>query len=409
MKTSPAHGGYGLPRSDDPLAEVHRLRPLIEARAAAAEQNARLDDEVVGALVEAGIMTLMVPASLGGGEAEPNVQLDVVEALAYADASTGWAVMASMTAMGTFMSVLSDAGVDHVLGSENFICAGAVAPPGTARPVDGGYQISGRFSFGSGAAHAGWLIGGYAVTGEDGRAATHQGGMPEVLFALVPRTQTKLLGNWDVIGLVATASYDYEVPDQFVSHDFIAPGGCAVRGGALYGMGLKSLPGTGHAGVVLGIAHRALDEFAALAERKQRPPFGLLTKHAVIQQDFARWTARYRAARAFVHEAYMRLFEATRDGRPTDAAMKADCRLATTHAVYTAAEITEGLYLASGSEGLRNGSLLQRCFRDAHAATQHLFTGAQIYIEAGRIYLGTPGLTSAHTELMTNTVTPPLA
>jgi alkylation response protein AidB-like acyl-CoA dehydrogenase len=403
-----ARRSYELPRSSDPLADARRLRPMIEAQAAGAERNGRLNDEVVDALVEAGIMTLMVPASLGGGEAAPSVQLDVVEELAYADGSTGWAVMASMTAMGTFMSVLSDAGVDTVLGSENYICAGAVAPPGRARPVEGGYLISGHFSFGSGAAHAGWLIGGYAVTGDDGQGVTNPDGSPQVLFALVPRAQANLLGNWDVIGLVATASYDYEVPEQFVSHDFIAPGGSAVRGGALYAMGLKSLPGTGHAGVVLGIARRALYEFRALAQEKKRPPSGLLSKHAVIQQDFARWTAKFRAARAFAQDAYTLLFEATKDGLPTDASMKADCRLATTHAAYTAAEITQGLYLASGSEGLRNGSVLQRCFRDAHAASQHLFTGSQIYIEAGRIYLATPGLTPAHTELMTNTVTPPL-
>jgi alkylation response protein AidB-like acyl-CoA dehydrogenase len=378
---------------------------MVEAHAAAAEQNARLHDEVVQALVSTGTMTLMVPASLGGGEADPSVQLDVVEELSYADGSTGWAIMASMTAMGTFMSVLSDAGVDSVLRSANYICAGAVAPPGTARPVDGGYRISGKFSFGSGAEHAGWLIGGYTVTGDDD---TTPDGTPQILFALVPRAQTNLLGNWDVMGLVATASYDYEVPEQFVSHDFIAPGARAVRGGALYGMGLKSLPGTGHAGVALGIARRALDEFQALAQQRTRPPSGLLTKHGVIQQDYARWTAKFRAAKAFAHEAYNLLFDATKDGLPTDAAMKADCRLATTHAVYTAAEITEAVYLASGSQGLRNGSVLQRCFRDAHAASQHLFTGAQVYIEAGRIYLRTPGLTPAHTELMTTTVTPPL-
>ena len=89
--------------------------------------------------------------------------------------------------------------------------------------------------------------------------------------------------------------------------------------------------------------------------------------------------------------------------------MQADCRLAATHAVFTAAAITRSVYLASGSEGLRSGSVIQRCFRDAHAAAQHLFTGPQVYIDAGRIYLRTPGLTSRHTELMTRTVTPPLA
>ena len=41
--------------------------------------------------------------------------------------------MASMTSLGTFLSVLSDTGVDAVLSSDNVLCAGAMAPPGRAR------------------------------------------------------------------------------------------------------------------------------------------------------------------------------------------------------------------------------------------------------------------------------------
>jgi alkylation response protein AidB-like acyl-CoA dehydrogenase len=399
---------YGLPRSDDPLAAVQRLSQLIRAKAADAEKNVRLDDEVVAALVADGTMALMVPACLGGGEAEPSVLIDVIEELSCADGSTGWAIMASMASHGTFLSVIPDAGVDAVLRSDNYLCAGAIAPPGRARPVDGGYLISGRFSFGSGSVHAGWFIGGYALVDEEGVAVLAPDGRPKLLAAVVPRSKAKVLGNWDVMGLVATGSYDYEVPEQFISHDFIAPGEHAVRGGALYGMGLKSLPGTGHAAVALGIGRRALEEFQELAQRKSRPPSGLLAGHEVLQREFAIWTAQLRSARAFVNDAYTRLFEATRDGRPTDAAMKADCRLATTHAVMTAAEVARSVYINSGSEGLRNGSVIQRCFRDAFAASQHLFTADQVYVEAGRIYLRTPGLTPAHLDMMTTTYTPPL-
>jgi len=400
---------YWLPHSDDPLDAVKRLAPMIESRAAEAAANARVDDEVIAALVESGTMTLMVPAVLGGGEADPSVQLDVIEELSHADGSTGWAAMATMTSMGTFLSLLSDAGVDTVLSSANYLCAGAVAPPGRARRVDGGYVLSGRFSFGSGGAHAGWFIGGYALFDDADNPVLTETGSPRVLFAIVPRDRANLLDNWNVVGLVATASHDYEVPEQFVPDDLVAPGERSIRGGALYQMGLKSLPGTGHAAVALGIARRSLDEFATLAGVKSRPPSGLLNEHPEIQRDFAQWRASLRSVRAFVYEAFTTLFEATAEGRDTDAALKADCRLAATHAVYQSAEVARNVYLAAGSVGLRNGSVIQRNFLDAHAATQHLFTGAQIYIEAGRIYLDTPGLTAAHTELMTTTFAPPLA
>ena len=332
----------------------------------------------------------------------------MLDELAYADGSTGWAVMASMTSIGTFLSLLPEGGVNKILDSDNFIMAGAVAPPGRAVPVEDGYRVTGRFSFGSGSAHAGWFIGGYTVVDPDGQPVMTAEGRPQTLFGAMPLAKVNLLGNWDVLGLVATASYDYEVQDQLIDPDLIAPGERAIRGGALYGMGLKSLPGLGHGGVVLGIARRTLDEFRAIAQKKVRPPSGLLSKHEIVQSEFAQWTAELRGARAFMHEAYNRLFDATAEGRPTNAAMEADCRLSSTHAAFTAARVAEWVYLNSGSAGLRNGSVLQRCYRDAHAASQHLFTGPQVYVEAGRIYLNTPGMTPAHTQMMVATFAPPL-
>jgi hypothetical protein len=62
--------------------------------------------------------------------------------------------------------------------------------------------------------------------------------------------------------------------------------------------------------------------------------------------------------------------------------------------------------LVGGGPGLRQDWLASAV--PANGSKSRATPGAQIYIEASRIYLGTPGLTPAHTELMTNTVTPPL-
>src|SRR3954447_3475710 len=192
MTASTARASFHLPRSDDPLSAVRSVVPMIRSKAAEAERNERLTDEVVDALIASGTMNLMIPACLGGGEAPPSLQVDVIEEMSHADGSTGWAVMASMTALGTLLSLISDEGVDRVLASDNYVFAGAVAPPGRAVAADGGYLVSGRFSFGSGSAHAGWLIGGYALVGPAGEPVTNEAGDPQVLFGLVPRSQVQL-------------------------------------------------------------------------------------------------------------------------------------------------------------------------------------------------------------------------
>ena len=63
-------------------------------------------------------------------------------------------------------------------------------------------------------------------------------------------------------------------------------------------------------------------------------------------------------------------------------------RLATTLIVDTAAEASLLAYRQAGSDGLRNGSAIQRCFRDAHAATQHVFTDEKSMIDAAQVLLG---------------------
>ena len=48
-------------------------------------------------------------------------------------------------------------------------------------------------------------------------------------------------------------------------------------------------------------------------------------------------------------------------------------RQATTYATRVAADAARFAYTWAGTSALRNGSTLQRCFRDIHAGTQHIY------------------------------------
>ena len=76
--------------------------------------------------------------------------------------------------------------------------AGQAAPTGKAERVEGGYRISGRYSFGSGTARAQWIVGGY-VLHEHGKPVIGPHGLPVMLIGLAPRETVRFLGNWDVL------------------------------------------------------------------------------------------------------------------------------------------------------------------------------------------------------------------
>jgi alkylation response protein AidB-like acyl-CoA dehydrogenase len=78
-----------------------------------------------------------------------------------------------------------------------------------------GFVVSGRYSFGSGSGHAGW-IGGGTLELDGGELVMSAAGNPVIRAFFVPRDRVVFLGNWDVMGLSGTGSYDYEVPEQTV-------------------------------------------------------------------------------------------------------------------------------------------------------------------------------------------------
>ena len=119
--------------------------------------------------------------------------------------------------------------------------------------------------------------------------------------------QVVLRGNWDVLGLAGTGSYDYSVDEQFVAGGFSFPLLTAVpqRGGATYNIGLFGIVASGHAGFALGVGARALDELLALVPTKQRMgQFTPVADEQLFQHDFAMHDAALRAARAYVFDVF---------------------------------------------------------------------------------------------------------
>jgi len=374
------------------LTQLSALRPLIESSAAEDENATQIADVVVEALREAGVIGLMAPSVLGGGEAHPDLLIDVISELSYYDGSTGWYAGAVMTAGAVSGACLGEHAVEAIFrGGGSPICAGQAAPNGRAERVDGGYRISGNFSFGSGAPAADWLVGGYMLY-ENGALAAGPTGDPVMLIAFAPREKVEFLGNWDVLGLRGTGSYDFRVLDQVVHEDFVLnPATPQVRrGGTLYRMGFMGLPTLTHSSFAIGCARRALDEWSAFARSKKRGPATYANELQTFQRDMAMAQAELRAAEAYVRRTYSALFDAAAKGA-IDEDLKLDGRLCASHALAVGARVSQTAFNACTTYALRNGGALQRAYRDLQAGAAHFLTSEGSWIDAGRVLAGLPG------------------
>jgi len=358
-----------------PLMERAReLAPLIESRAAAGEHDRRLSEEVVQALRDAELFWMTVPRPLGGADVDLVTAIEVLEEVSRSDGSTGWALMTGALATGAAACSLPDAGVEALFGGgRKPIVAGMSAAGGVGEAAPGGFRLKGNYGFASGSAHADWICAGFFPT-ENGKRRMLAPGQPDIMVAVLPRDRVAMKPNWDVMGLAATRSDDYEVPEQLVEGGacyslFQAP----LRGRGTYQVGVFGIGAAGHGAVVLGIAKRAIEEAARLTRGKKRLgyPQGV-SEHPIFQLGFAHHEAAYQAARAFLVGVFTDAQHAIDGGTPLTPLQHQRFRQSCAYAHAVGSDVVNFCYRAGGAQALRNPSALGRCMRDLHGATQHV-------------------------------------
>jgi indole-3-acetate monooxygenase len=378
-------------RTTDLVATARALAPLIEAEADAAELAGTLTDPVVDALHDAGLFGLMVPEVLDGHEASILTCIEVFEELARADGSTGWSYMANATAASFAGSFTGDGAAQAMFarGSDRMpVFAGMFGPVGSAELVDDGYIVNGRYGFASGSGYASWISGGTLVV-RDGAFVEGPNGLPEMRVAFVPRDHIEFLGNWDVLGLQGTGSYDYAIADEHVDPEFTFPllEAVAHRGGPVYGFSVLGITSSGHSGFALGVAKRALEELVRIVAGKTRMGATPVSEQQLFQHDLGYHDAALRSVRALVFDEFGAVEADLLAGRESSPAARQQLRQTTTYATRVAADVVRFAYTWAGSAALRNPSILGRCFRDMHAGTQHVFVDNNTLADAGVMLL----------------------
>jgi alkylation response protein AidB-like acyl-CoA dehydrogenase len=372
---------------------ARELLPMVEAEADEAEKVYHQTDKLVAEMRRAGLYAMMIPKALGGAELPFVEGMEIVEEVARADGSAGWCLMVEGVMGASAGAFLPDAGARAVYpDSADVTMAGQGVPRGYARPADGGWAIRGNWGYGSGIWHAEWIHSGcFVMDGETMRMDAH--GHPVVVLCHHPRATIELTGNWDVLGLRGTGSFDYTIKGGEL---FVPASQCypfdnppQARGGLQYGSGLVGSTSWGHTSWALGVGRRALDELAKLA-RARTDVFGPMTGSASFKLAYADAEAKYRAARAFTYAAWDDLCETYARGQPGSVEQLALIRLAMRHLHNVISEVSTFAHKASRGVSLRAGAL-QRCYRDIHSGTQHILLADEILQECGRVLMGATG------------------
>jgi alkylation response protein AidB-like acyl-CoA dehydrogenase len=343
---------------------------------------------------------MYTPRTLGGFEVDPLTFYRVVEAIARIDGSTGWCVFIAggNPLLGAF---LADEAAERVFGSDpQVVTAGVVHPYGTAVLSDGGYRLTGRWSYASGCQHSSWVFCCCQVFDGDQKSLADDG-EPDVRLFFVPSEQITVVETWDVSGLAGTGSHDVVIDQVFVPAAYtcafkpgITPQGAHYRS-PVYRYVLYASFALAIGAVALGIAQGAVDACLELAQSK-RPNVGtdMLRDRPLFQVRVAEALALVRSARAWLHMAVQQTWQSHLANGHVTFDERADLLLAAANATRSAASAVDILYTAAGASANYRRSPLQRALRDIHAATQHVGTAAPQFESAGRMLLGLPPLQS---------------
>ena len=343
-------------------------------------------------LVEAGLFSIYTPRAFGGLELPLPAAHRVVEEVSRLDGSTGWTV-ALGHANAQLTCALSDESAARVLKNGSALLAhGALSSTVRAEAVAGGYRLTGQWQFCSGARNATWVIAAGPVFDGDEPRIGEAG--PEMVVAFVPPEDVEIVDTWHVSGLRGTGSHDLRVRDLFVpeelSYPLALPAGPQPRRAStltripfLTALAIALSPA-----VCLGIARRAVDEFRELSMGKERPFALRLSEQVQAQVGLARAEALVRSARSYWYQSVGAIWQKASTGEDISLEDRTGIRLAALTAAENSTQAVDIAWRLGGSSSIFVSSPLERCWRDVHAAAQHMQVQDGRWETAGRVLFG---------------------
>ncbi|MEU9690032.1 3-hydroxy-9,10-secoandrosta-1,3,5(10)-triene-9,17-dione monooxygenase oxygenase subunit [Amycolatopsis japonica] len=380
--------------AQDVIAGIRELLPVLRERAQEAEDARRVPEESVKSLQETGFFKMLQPKTFGGIEADPVSFYTAVKLVASACGSTGW--VASILGVHPWHLGLFEAQAQQdVWGDDTDVrISSSYAPMGKADVVEGGYRLSGRWSFSSGCDHATWvLLGG--PTFKDGKPV-------DFCTYLVPISDYTIEDVWDTVGLRGTGSNDIIVNDVFVPKhralSFIATSKCKTPGqeinsGPLYKMPYGSVHPSTITAPIIGMAQGAYDAHveyqgkrvraAYAGEQSKEDPFAKVRIAEAASEIDAAWLQLTHN----IDELYQLACQGEKLPFPTRLRVRRDQVRGTERAIFA----IDRLFENSGGRALQAGTPIQRFWRDAHAGRVHAANDAErAYVMFGTGAFGLP-------------------
>ena len=365
---------------DEIIARAQAFVPQLREGQRETEDRGCVLQETIDAFIDADLYRVLQPANYGGFEHGLDVFVRVAIEVASGCGSTGWVYSTGAQhqwQIGLFPKQAQD---DVWLENPRALAASSYAPTGTAIVENGGYRLSGKWSFCSGVDICQWMILGARFAPDKGSDPT------EVGFVLVPKGDYRIEKNWDVLGLIGTGSNDLVIEDLFVpAHRVLThaqsqsgqPPGAKVNQSDLFKIPFFAAISNCLCAAIMGMAKGALEDYvdsiqgritrgAAMSVPKS------MAEYPAIQLRVAESSASIDAAQTLVLRDCREIMSTIALGQELTQAQRARNKGDLGYAVKSCARAADMLFESVGGVGLYGHNRVQRAWRDIHAGAKHI-------------------------------------
>jgi len=376
----------------DAVQKAAQLLPVLRENTAWEEENSRLHEDTVSALIASGLPRMKVPARYGGLETPMRDQVDVLAELARGSGAASWTV-GVWTISSWTVGLFPDAVQEKVFASGDTLVSGILSPSAMATPVDGGISVSGTWRFNTGAWHSSWNANAVLLHTPEG---------PRPVLALLAMSDLDITDDWDTSGLRGSGSVTTSADAVFVPDGWYIPLGALMSGQG--GLGSNADRPTWHSPIMPTACATVAATAAGLAQAAGDAFFDRLPGRSITYTDYAdqreaplthrqvaQAVVRTDEALFHVHRIADLVDAKNGSAEPWTPEERAKARLLTGAATQRAKEAVEVLASASGASSIHRTVPIQRILRDVQALSVHAAMNTDTALELyGRLLCGLP-------------------
>jgi len=290
------------------------------------------------------------------------------------------------------LALFSDRAQQEVWGENaKTLISSSYAPTGKVERVDGGFRVSGRWSFSSGCDHCDWaFLGGFAPV---------DNGPPDMRTFLVPKGDYVIEDNWHTMALKGTGSKDVVMDGAFVpahrTHKMSDGFRCQSPGNEhntapLYRIPFGQIFVRSVSTSSIGMARGALDFYREVTQTRVGAADGAkAAENPVAMENCARASSTIDQLQFVLRRNFDEMMQAAENGERIDIDRRVAWRWHSSEVVSRCVEVSDDMFTACGGRAIFLSSPMHRFFVDVHGARAHYAnrtdSAGQNY---GRILLG---------------------